>query len=177
VGGTSLAVSPNGTREGESAWSGSGGGNSAYEMLPYAQAMETMPTSPATRSIPDVAYNGDPSRGFAIYDSFTYMGNTGWLQVGGTSAGAPQWAALIAIVNSMRAAAGKSNLALSNANGTLYALYDKAGMTDESGGFFDITTGANGNCGVVCTAVPGYDFVTGLGSPDVPKLAAALAAL
>jgi hypothetical protein len=29
----------------------------------------------------------------------------------------------------------------------------------------DITSGNNGNCGAICNAISGYDFVTGLGSP------------
>jgi hypothetical protein len=31
--------------------------------------------------------------------------------------------------------------------------------------FHDITSGSNGGCGTICNAGPGYDFVTGLGSP------------
>ena len=53
---------------------------------------------------PDVSYNANPGTGYAIYDSVGISGVTGWFQVGGTSAGTPQWAALIAIANSSRAA-------------------------------------------------------------------------
>ena len=42
-----------------------------------------------------MAFDADPNTGVAVYDS----NNGGWLQVGGTSLGAPAWAGLIAIVN------------------------------------------------------------------------------
>ena len=62
------------------------------------------------RGIPDVSYNGNPGTGYAVYDSVGISGYAGWFQVGGTSAGTPQWAALIAIANSMRVAERKANL-------------------------------------------------------------------
>ena len=57
--------------------------------------------------------------GFAVYDSFGQAGG-GWISVGGTSAGAPQWAALMAVVDQGRALAGKAPLA--NAQANVYAL-------------------------------------------------------
>jgi hypothetical protein len=44
------------------------------------------------------------------------------------------------------------------------------------GALHDITSGSNGKCGVNCTAGPGYDLVTGLGSPNAPRVIAALVA-
>ena len=113
------------------------------------------------RGIPDVSYDADPNTGFSVYDSVPYDGLTGWMQVGGTSAGAPQWAGIIAVANQGRKAAGKSVLAgyASNtykADGALYGL---------TSGLADITTGSNGICGATCSAKVGYDLVTGLGSP------------
>ena len=87
VGGTSLAFS--GGVYSESAWSGSGGGVSTYEPKPTYQSSLTY----ANRAIPDVSYNADPNSGYAVYDSYGY----GWIVVGGTSAGAPQWAAIQAL--------------------------------------------------------------------------------
>jgi subtilase family serine protease len=63
------------------------------------------------RANPDVAYDASPSTGFAVYDSFAYNGTTyGWMQIGGTSAGAPQWAALLAIADQGRALSGQPAL-------------------------------------------------------------------
>jgi subtilase family serine protease len=163
VGGTTLALDSNGNYAGETAFSGSGGGISTVEA---ELAYQTPFQSSLMRGIPDVAYNADPNSGFAVYDSTPYHGFGGWIQVGGTSAGAPQWAALIAIANSMRLQAHKSPLI--RANDAFYNLGSYAA------GFNDITTGSNGTCGAVCTAGPGYDFVTGLGSPHAASLINAL---
>jgi hypothetical protein len=47
-----------------------------------------------------VAYDASASTGFAVYDSIPYNGTTNdWIEVGGTSAGAPQWPALLAIAD------------------------------------------------------------------------------
>jgi len=157
VGGTTLNVDAAGNYIGETAWSGSGGGQSAYEVEPLYQASYPIPNDPnGKHGIPDVAYDADPATGFPVYDTVRYQGRAGWFQVGGTSAGSPQWAALFAIVNSMRAAAGKSPI--SNADIAVYAV--------PAANFNDVSSGTNGSCGTLCTAGSGYDYVTGLGSPQ-----------
>lgn len=143
VGGTSLHLSGSGYGS-ETAWSGSGGGTSSYESEPSYQ---TGVQSTGSRSTPDVAYDANPSTGFAVYDSY---GSGGWMVVGGTSAGAPQWAALIAIADQGLAQAGKGTL--DGAQSRVYQL--------PSADFHDITSGSNGY-----SAGAGYDLVTGLGSP------------
>ena len=75
--------------------------------------------------------------------------------VGGTSAGTPQWAALLAIANQQRTASGMS--ALSGAVAALYQLP----LTD----FHDVTVGFNG-----FRAGPGYDLVTGRGTPIANRI-------
>jgi hypothetical protein len=127
------------------------------------------PTNPlGKRGMPDVAYNGDPQTGVAVYSSL-YGGGAGWTQVGGTSAGAPQWSALIAIVNSMRSAAGKSMLTGSSA-----ALYGAA-VTSYSEAFNDVKSGPNnGQCGPLCKVDAGYDYLTGLGTPRANALISVL---
>ena len=80
---------------------------------------------------------------------------TGWEEWGGTSIGTPQWAALFAIANSRRVKAGKTTLTQPQV--ILYSAGE--------GIYHDITSGSNGTCGSQCQAGPGYDFVTGLGSP------------
>ena len=168
IGGTSLTIS--GTNYGtEVAWAGSGGGQSSVEFEPMFQAMFPVPSDGrGRRGIPDVAFDGDPSTGFAIYDSVAYAGYTGWFEVGGTSAGSPQWAALFAIANSMRVASRKRLL-----NATPAILYTIA-KSNYSNDFHDIGAGTNGRCGVLCSAAAKYDYVTGLGTPKAGTLVAAL---
>src|SRR6185437_8466068 len=96
----------NGNYLGETAWSGSGGGISLYESQPSYQRGVVTQTS-SYRTVPDVAYNGSSISPFAVYDTSSYGG---WLQVYGTSAGAPQWASLIAIANQGRALNGMGSL-------------------------------------------------------------------
>jgi subtilase family serine protease len=67
-----------------------------------------------------VAYDADPNTGFAVYDSTPDAGVEGWQVAGGTSAGAPQWAAIFAIADQGRALQGKHSL--DTATGTLPAL-------------------------------------------------------
>lgn len=163
VGGTHLTLS-GGTYVTETAWSGSGGGISAYETEPSYQVRAGI-GSGGKRGIPDVAYDADPNTGVPVYCSVCRP--AGWLQVGGTSMSAPQWAALFGIANSIRAGNGKS--ALSGVNSALY--------TAPGSYYHDITSGKNGSCGAVCTAGPGYDFVTGLGSPQANLIITQLASL
>ena len=143
----------------EVAWAGSGGGQSIAFVQPgYQMGVQNS----GRRGVPDVAYHAEPNTGFAVFSS----PNGGWLQVGGTSAGTPQWAALFAIANSMRAAAKKFPL---NVVGTdLYQIV---------GDYREIATGANGNCGAICSAGVGYDFITGLGAPRAELLVPALVAM
>jgi subtilase family serine protease len=175
VGGTTLTTN-GGAYVSESGWSGSGGGTSTYEAKPVYQSG----LSPMMRSGPDVAYDADPGTGFAVYDSYKSAGLVGWMEFGGTSCGAPQWAALIATADQQRAAAGKA-LLNSMSDGTnanyaqsilkaVYGMYT-AGTAYSSGDFRDITTGSAGKN----NAVSGYDQVTGIGSPDALDLINGLA--
>ena len=62
------------------------------------------------RATPDVAYDADPNTGVNVYDSVRYDGGSGWWEVGGTSAAAPQWSALLAIADQGLALSGQSAL-------------------------------------------------------------------
>ena len=151
VGGTRLVIGKSTSKSGkvtasvrsESAWSGSGGGVSQYEPEPTFQSNYSIPRSAGMRAIPDVSYAADPVYGFSVYHDGK------WYIIGGTSAGAPQWAAIHAL--------GKSVLL-----STLYA--DKA-ASNSSDYFRDIVSGKNGSCAYFCVARKRYDYVTGLGSP------------
>ena len=162
VGGTTLNLSSSGAVLSETAWSGSGGGISTYEAEPqYQEAVQ----SSGGRGVPDVAYDANPNTGVPVYESFGYTGYKGWIIVGGTSMGAPQWSAIIAIIDSRRASALSSQGFL--ANSQIYAAASGASYTAN---YNDIVSGSNGNCGAVCDASQGYDFVTGLGSPHANSL-------
>ncbi len=147
VGGTSLQLTSNAYAS-ETGWSGSTGGVAAFEAEPLFQWRVQ---NTGLRSNPDVAYDGDPDTGVAVYLAASYGNPAGWAEIGGTSAGAPQWAALFAIANQGRALKGLPPLA-----GAQAALYNLP-----AGDFHDVTTGNNGGY----SAGPGYDGVTGLGSP------------
>ena len=94
VGGTTLVLNPDGTVASETGWSGSGGGLSAYETEPQYQITYNVPGANGKRAVPDVSYDANPATGFPVYDTTAYGGQSGWFQVGGTSAGTPQWAAI-----------------------------------------------------------------------------------
>jgi subtilase family serine protease len=144
VGGTFLNFTAGGSVASETAWSGSGGGISMYEAEPSYQVAYNIIGANRSRCVPDVSYDADPRSGVAVYDS-ALANQSGWWQVGGTSAGAPQWAAI-------------QSLGLSSSNGNFY---QDASSANYSSYFRDITAGSNG----AYTATAGYDCVTGLGSP------------
>jgi subtilase family serine protease len=174
VGGTSLTVDASGNYQSETGWSGSSGGTSAYESQPaYQKGVVTQSTT--RRANPDVAYNADPNKGVAVYDSTTYYPNYpfsrsaqyGWFKVGGTSAGAPQWAALFAIADQARAQAGDAPIDAFSAQEAQTILYQNPSV------FHDITSGkSTGRPNY--SAGAGYDLVTGLGTPLADKVVTAL---
>jgi hypothetical protein len=157
VGGTTQALASDGAVTGEYAWSGSGGGQSWAEPEPaYQDGVQDS----GSRQMPDVAFDADLNTGVAVYDSIPYFGQQGWLEVGGTSLGAPSWSAIVADAGQLRAAAGKQQLAAAGfaAQRAIYALPPAV--------IAPVTAGpANGYCPDGCTPGPGYDEITGLGSP------------
>jgi subtilase family serine protease len=146
VGGTTLTLDPDGNIVSETGWDGSGGGQSRLQARPSYQDGWN---ASSQRGIPDVSYNGDPRTGFPVY--YSASGRPGWIVVGGTSAGAPQIAAILAVVNSSRATP------LENVHEAIYEI----AAANHALYFHDIIEGDNGKY----LAVPGYDFVTGLGTP------------
>jgi subtilase family serine protease len=152
VGGTHLTHDSNFNWTGESGWSSGGGGVSRYEAKPsYQNGLNY-----SRRANPDVSYDADPNTGFAVYDSY---GGYAWGQYGGTSAGAPQWAAIIALANEGRVDAHKS--VLDGTTQTLPAIYAMTMGTTGSQQLFDVTSGRNR----VGSAGAGFDLITGRGTP------------
>jgi kumamolisin len=144
-GGTNLVASGT-TIQSETVWNdgaqggATGGGYSTVFPRPtYQSAVVTQ----NFRGVPDVAGDADPESGYNVrVDGHNMV-------VGGTSAVAPLWAGLIAVLNA------QMNTRLGFVNPQLYAM-------NQSAGFHDITQGNNGTY----SARPGWDPCTGLGSPD-----------
>ena len=165
VGGTRVTLNSSNTIIAETGWSGSGGGISSVEPLPAYQK-GVVPSTTTRRANPDVSYNADPMSGVAVYDSINNPASAPWYVLGGTSAGAPQLAAMVAIADQGRTLAGLPTL--DGATQTLPAIYAMA-----SSNFRDITSGKSTGTPAY-NAAAGYDFVTGRGSPIAQNFVATL---
>jgi kumamolisin len=136
-----------------------GGGISDVFPLPIWQASAQVPPSVndqhTGRGVPDVSGDADPLTGYQVY----FDGQS--VPIGGTSAVAPLWAGLIALLNQKR---GK---AVGFLNPYLYQHYTQL---SQSKALRDVTSGNNGSY----SAGPGWDACTGLGSPDGALLLQAL---
>jgi len=147
AGGTTV-IRSGGNFTGESGWAGSGGGPSSFEPRPaYQDVIKNIVGD--SRGIPDFSADANPATGPAMYDA---DGNFGWLQIGGTSVSSPL---LAGVVNADRYRARSTNQELTGVY--RYAkLHYRQLWRDE-------TTGNNG-----FSCMPGWDFVTGIGSPVSP---------
>jgi subtilase family serine protease len=157
--------------------SASGGGASTLFTKPTWQTGKGVP-SDGHRDVPDVSLSASPDHdGFLICSNGSCVtgfrdGSNNLTVVGGTSAGSPSMAGIVALLNQKFGGGGQGNI-----NPTLYAL-----ATNSPAAFHDVTSGnnivpctaaskdcTNGSLGYSTTA--GYDLVTGLGSVDVFNLA------
>ncbi len=172
VGGTSLTTNGDGSYGGESAWDGSGGGCSTYYQRPAWQVGLTGTAALCTdtggqpgRTIPDIAADGNPGTG-----AYVYL-NGGGETVGGTSLSAPLWAGMTADMNNYLIGRGQCPVGFAAPR-----LYQLATGSTHARDFHDVTSGSNGptsgNPPQGYTAEPGYDEVTGWGSPNLGNLAA-----
>ncbi len=175
VGGTALYLTSTGQYSSETGWSGSGGGISNN----YSEPVWQEPfQSTGARTLPDVSADAAPYTGLAEYDPFDFGAATPWDEVGGTSLATPLTSGMIAIANQGRALAGFGALegatsSTQTSPSTQGALYALAGTpTLYSADYHDITSGYN----FYYSAGPGYDFVTGIGSPKADTLLPNLAA-
>ncbi len=168
VGGTDLSTAGGGGPwASETAWSRSGGGVSP-DGIPIPSWQAGVATSSnggsnTLRNVPDVAMQAD----FVNYSCA--MGSCAG-DYGGTSFSAPRWAAFTALVNQQAVAAGDSTVGFINP-----AIYAIGEGTDYANDFHDITYGNNDARNNCCgwpyyNAVPGYDLVTGWGSPNGQSL-------
>lgn len=175
VGGTHLNADPvNGTYHGEHVWNNrfgaSGGGfSTAFDKPSYQYGLRAIGRH---RGVPDVSYNGDVNGGVLTAWSQGVPGNVGQIYIfGGTSAGSPQWAGIVAL------ASQQANRRLGQINPGIYQLGHSSSYR---WAFHDVTSGDNTFVGtdssghqVVVTgyyAGRGWDASTGWGSPDVAHL-------
>lgn len=193
VGGTNLTLNSSNGYQTEAVWNGGllggagGGGISQYWKTPSWQSGPGVKNSYSNgmREVPDVSLDADPSTGYPIYCTAGSScsgsggiggGGGGWLTVGGTSAAAPMWAAMIVLANEMAAKAGKSPLGFLNP-----LIYKLAGGSSYTRDFHDITqSGNNDELGINGGAYPvtsGYDMATGWGSFNAANLAHDLVAI
>jgi len=170
VGGTILSPSSSGNRANEIVWSdgsnqttcknqwGSGGGNSVAFSRPSWQNAQGVQNSYSSgkRQVPDIAA---AAYGLAVY----FKGQ--WGAVGGTSAAAPIWAAGLALTNEGLI---KQIHRFTYGPQMFYAVADKSNGTQP---YFDVTRGNN----LYFPATPGWDFATGLGTPNLPDFYQTLA--
>jgi subtilase family serine protease len=166
VGGTDLVTAgEGGPWSSESGWVGSGGGWNTGSPIPSYQTPVINASnqgSTSYRNIPDVAMEANT-------DSYICANGQCGGGIGGTSLSSPRWAGFMALVNQQA-----NGTSLGFLNPTLYRLGQ--GSTCNSI-FHDITTGDDFNSSSpnMFTAVPGYDLVTGWGSPNGQAMIDALA--
>jgi hypothetical protein len=145
VGGTTLTKASGKRGWAETVWSGTGSGCSAVFPKPAWQKDKGC----KRRTVGDTAADANPGTGPAVYD--TFLGEPGWIVVGGTSVSSP-------IVASVYALAGNTKT-LKYASSLYSAPKDS---------LFDVISGSNGSCTpkYLCTGEKGYDGPTGNGTPD-----------
>jgi subtilase family serine protease len=153
VGGTSLVTATNARLWSETAWSGAGSGCSSQITKKSWQT----DTGCSRRTVADVSAVADPNTGVAVYDSYGSSGGANWYVFGGTSVASPIIASVYGLAGNASSIDYPARLAYAS-----------------PASLFDVTSGANGNCTkrrntttkYFCTAVPGYDGPTGLGTPN-----------
>jgi kumamolisin len=164
VGGTTLSTRADGAWLGEQSWydvpltlGTSGGVSALFDLPPWQRdAAQSVPAqrNPGRRLSPDVAAVADPFTGVR----FVLQGRPA--VGGGTSQAAPIWAGLAAVMNQYLQANGGRRLG--DLNPLLYRIAAGARLP----AFRDVTLGGN----ATDDAAPGYDLVTGLGTPDTENL-------
>lgn len=179
IGGTDLFLSDGGAYKSEYVWNDSipaqcpfgcqygvfGAGGGAPSTIFPAPSYQSGLGFSSMRTTADVTYNAGVYTSVLVYISFPSL-PAGYYFVGGTSAGAPQWAGIVADAN---VATGRT---LGFVTPSLYAIGTNAQAYASA--FHDITVGSNALSGPGFTAGTGYDIPSGLGSPNVKNLFSAL---
>jgi hypothetical protein len=165
---------------------GGGGGPSNIFPTPAYQENRGIPT--IGRGTPDISLNADPRTGVSVWNSRGSGGQSGWFTVGGTSAGAPQFAAMVALVNQLRVINNKKVV-----GGSLQDRIYRIGQRGPDATTYDIGNPAIHGTGVLLfpppapcdnTRIPpgwqwfsdpGWDYATGFGVPNMRAMIPALA--
>jgi kumamolisin len=161
VGGTTVSTDEDGAWLAEQAWfdaplsQGTAGGVSALFERPDWQATLDPGRGAGMRLTPDISAVADPFTGVRI------VFNQQELVGGGTSLSAPLWAGMTAVMNQYLADNG--GRPVGDLNPVLYEMAEAARLP----AFRDVVLGGN----AVDAAGPGYDLVSGLGTPDVNNMA------
>jgi subtilase family serine protease len=172
---SSSTVCPTISYGGEQVWNepffGVAGGGAASLLFSAPSYQAGDGTGSAARTTPDISYNAAISGGVLVSVSFPTVG-PGFYIVGGTSAGSPQMAAVVALANEQRQLKSEDNLGF--LNDRLYATAEGANYGSD---FHDITVGNNQVAGTPFgySSGAGYDIATGWGTPDVANLVVDLA--
>ena len=191
VGGTSLRINFDNTYQFEEVWNdsalhngASGGGVSVVWSMPSWQQAPGVANAYSTgyREVPDVSMNADPQTGYDVYCKVGGCANIGWMVIGGTSAAAPAWAAMIALANEAELRANGTDVGFLNPS--LYNIAHGVNGTSYAAAFHDVVpvTGAINNNDYLGTGgtypdTTAYDLATGLGSYDASNLAQNLVTL
>jgi subtilase family serine protease len=166
VGGTNVFLTASGARIGETAWDDgygeSGGGFSSLYKAPSYQTS----LGATFRAVPDVSYNAGVNGGVLITWGSSGQGPGLLFTFGGTSAASPAWASIAALADQ------RAGRRLGFLNPAIYAIGESSSYRSD---FNDITIGNNIESVGGYHTGPGYDPVTGWGTPRLASLIAALA--
>ncbi|HEX4008379.1 MAG TPA: S53 family peptidase [Solirubrobacteraceae bacterium] len=182
VGGTNISLNAANQITSQDVWNDSplvvaagGGGLSGLFNRP---AYQTTFVAPNHRAVPDVSMLADVAPGYEIYctakgDCISGQDTNPWTQVGGTSAAAPLLAGGLALIDQQLRTTGHQNLGL--ANPLLYAIDHSPSapnvISDVTANDNDLGDNIIGRPFGCCTALPGYDEASGLGSVNLAGLA------
>jgi subtilase family serine protease len=182
VGGTNIALNPANTIVSQDVWNdaplvvaaGGGGLSDLFRRPSYQNGTVTA----SRRAVPDVSMLADVAPGYEIYctaasDCVMSKSDNPWTQVGGTSAASPLLAGGLALIDQDLREHRQQNIGLANP-----LLYKIDHLPQAAAAIADVVTGDNdlgpsiaGKPSGCCTAGPGFDYASGLGSVNVDGLA------
>ena len=158
AGGTTLLTNADGTWNNEIGWYAGGGGLSQFELSGFWQTPVNS-LSTVGKGTPDVAMDADPNSGV-----YLWLNGAETCCYGGTSLASPL---ALGVFARLQSAHGNK---LGFAAPVFYHGATGIPSPASPAGFHDITVGANG----LYTDLPGYDYVTGLGTFDIAAYNATL---
>ncbi len=171
VGGTDLFTNADGSYKGETAWEAGGGGLSQFETAPAWQSGIQPANASGDRGLPDIAMDAALETGALLWGGAATNGSCTPCVTGGTSLASPlaagSWARIQTEHGNRLGFAAPifyKNYAASTASSPIVG----PPATRRTGGFHDILSGSNGDY----SALPGYDYASGLGSLDIAPLEA-----